>query len=194
MRPLAFVLILLAVAAAPAQTWKSIQSQYDRFAKAYVANDVKAMLGILSSTYTLTNEDGRTIDYKAYKAQLEERKERGLVSSAYTVQILSLDRKGDTATLATKEVTKGIGGTEHVHRYRDVWKLEQGVWRLASTTTLGHSQEPVHRRKRLLAHMVLDALRIGLRDLGGNPEGEEETENRLVFLPHPRRELAAVVR
>lgn len=139
MRSLALIgLLVLAIAAAPGQTWKAIQGQYERFAKAYVANDVNVMLAILSPSYTITDENGKTIDFKAYKAQLEQRRDRAQVSSAYTVEILSLERKGDTTTVGTKEITKGIGGVEHVHRYRDIWKLQKGVWRLASTTTIGH--------------------------------------------------------
>jgi len=138
MRPLVISTFLALCAGAMSQTWAAIAKQYDRFATAYLANDVNVMLSILSPTYTLEDEAGTKTDYRAYRTQLERRRDQGVVSSAYTVHILSLERKGDTAILGTKEVTKGIGGAEHVHRYRDIWKLEKGVWRLASTTTLGH--------------------------------------------------------
>ncbi len=139
MRPALLVLLLVSVVtAAHAQTWAAIEKQYARFSKAYVKNDVKTMLAILSPEYTITDENGKTLDYKKYKAQLQERKDRGQVSSAYTVKIISLEVKDKVATVGTEEITKGIGGVEHVHNYRDIWKKEKGVWRLASTTTLGH--------------------------------------------------------
>lgn len=139
MKPAFIAVVLLLAAASQAQTWKAIEKQYARFAKAYVANDVKTMLAILDPSYEITDENGKTLTYAKYKAQLTERKERGQVSSAYTVSITSLEVKGDTATLGTTETTKGIGGTEHIHRYRDIWKKKGGVWRLTSTTTIGHS-------------------------------------------------------
>lgn len=139
MRRLLPVLTLILIGgAAQAQTWAAIRKQYDRFAQAYVKNDVAVMVAILSPEYTLVDEHGKAVDFKTYRAQLQSRRDMNVVSSAYIVEILSLERKGDTATLATKEVTKGIGGADHIHRYRDVWKLEKGVWRLVSTTTLGH--------------------------------------------------------
>lgn len=139
MRYVALAMVLLGAGSVHGQTWAAIDKQYTKFAKAYVANDVTTMLAILTPEYSLTDENGRTIDFKTYRAQLEERRERSQVSSVYTVKILSLDKQGNTAVVGTKEITKGIGGVEHIHRYRDIWRYVNGVWRLSSTTTLGHN-------------------------------------------------------
>lgn len=120
------------------QARAAIQSQYDRFAKAYVKNDVPTMLKILRPKYVITNEQGVAKSYKEYRKQLEDRKKSGKTSQAYTVQIEKLTREGDTATVETSEVTTAKDGTETVHKYLDVWQKSGSKWQLVSTKTREH--------------------------------------------------------
>lgn len=136
-----FVWILTAsvlVASLAAAQMREIQAQYDLFAKAYVKNDVTAMLQILAADYTITDENGKTISRAKYKALLLDRKKKGQKSDAYKVIIESLEMRYGTATAITKEITDAKGKARRVHRYRDVWRRVGRTWKLASTTTLKH--------------------------------------------------------
>ncbi len=129
---------LALIAVAHGQARAAIQNQYDRFAKAYVKNDVTTMLKILSPKYVITNEQGVAKSYKEYRKQLEDRKKSGKTSQAYTVQIEKLTRDGDTAMVETSEVTTAKDGTKTVHKYLDVWQKTGSKWRLLSTRTREH--------------------------------------------------------
>lgn len=122
--------------AAWGQTRAAIQKQYDKYAKAYVSNDVKTMLAILSPKYTLKDDEGKVLSFKDYKAQLLARQKAGRKSSAYVVRIDSLRIRGGQAIVMTSEISQE-GATKNVHRYRDVWRKIGKVWKLETTSTLG---------------------------------------------------------
>ncbi len=123
---------------APAQVRSAIQAQYDRFAKAYVANDVEAMLKILAPEYTLKNAEGEVKTRREYERTLRGRAARGRTTQLYKVRIVSLEVRGDRAEVRSHEVSSGKDGKEHVHVYQDTWRRVKGVWRLAATRSLGH--------------------------------------------------------
>lgn len=141
MRWVAIVLCASLASVALCQTRAAIQAQYDRFAKAYVVNDAKAMLSILAPEYRLINESQNVTTRAAYAKRLWERQKSGVKNKAYTVEIQSLKVRGHRATVLTHEVTEGPDGERRVHKYRDVWRRTGGVWKLASTTTLSHGEQ-----------------------------------------------------
>lgn len=130
--------IVLTLGSALAQTQKAIEAQYTRYAKAYVKNDVKTMLAVLSPKYRLIDEEGNVTTYSEYKADLVARQKAKKKGQAYTVKIDSLTVKGNLATAKTRETSIGSDGTAHVHIYQDIWVKNGQSWRLLTTKTLGH--------------------------------------------------------
>ncbi len=131
--------VLLAGCAKPDNTQAEIQAQYDRYAEAYVENDVEAMLAILADDFILTDGQGVRHTRKEYEAELKERRESGQKASSYRVEIDSVVREGDAASVITREISTSISEPTAVHQYRDVWVQVDGVWKLKSTTTVEHA-------------------------------------------------------
>ncbi|HLO97340.1 MAG TPA: nuclear transport factor 2 family protein [Fimbriimonas sp.] len=136
---LASIIFAVGVASlALADTKSDIQSQYDRFAKAYVKNDVSTMLSIVSPNYTLVNEEKKLITLAEYKVQLEKRRKAGKKNKAYTVTILSLKQRGNEVSVETMETITTGPGTTKKHHYLDGWVRTEAGWRLISTETIAH--------------------------------------------------------
>jgi hypothetical protein len=115
-----------------------VQQQYDRYAKAYVQNDVETMLSILAPEYKLVKEDGKVVDRAEYKKTLLLRRERNERTSAYTVSFRVISFRQGVLTVESREVQKGSDGANHAHVYRDRWRKMNGVWKLLSTRSLSH--------------------------------------------------------
>lgn len=121
---------------ARADTKSEIHAQYSRFAKAYVKNDVKVMLEILSPDYLLIDIAKKEISYASYKAQLEKRKEEGATSKAYSVKILSLKQTGNEVAVETMEVTTSNTGSKVSHYYQDQWRKCDKSWLLVKSVSV----------------------------------------------------------
>jgi ketosteroid isomerase-like protein len=139
MKKLGFFLLLSTVTATcRADVRSEIQANYDRFAKAYVQNDVKTMLAIVSPDYTLVNEDKKLITLSEYKVQLEKRRKEGKKSQLYTVKIVSLKQNGNEVSIETMETVTSGPGAAKKHHYLDGWVRTPSGWRLISTETIAH--------------------------------------------------------
>ena len=125
---------------APIETRTAIQSQYARYAKAYIANDVGEILAVLSPTYTLTGADKVEIPLSTYAFTLQKRKDEGARVGGYTVEMLGIVGNTVQATVISKETTIAADDPtyKHIHFYRDTWVNIVGEWRLDSTTTIRH--------------------------------------------------------
>jgi hypothetical protein len=122
----------------PKEVQKQIQAQYDRWSKAYMANDVDTLLGILSPDYTLTNSNKEVMTYATYKAYIKLRAKGPKEATQYRTRILSLSVHGDVADADSVE-SMTTGRTVHRHEYHDTWSLRGGVWRLSKTVTVKES-------------------------------------------------------
>jgi ketosteroid isomerase-like protein len=119
---------------------QAIKLQYDRFAKAYVANDVETMLSVLAPDYRLIDASGRTVPRKEYEKTLRARRRKGTRTPTYEVTIRSFRQSGDRAEVTSEEVSLDAKGKRHVHRYNDSWRQSRGVWLLARSRSLGHGR------------------------------------------------------
>ncbi|AIE85376.1 nuclear transport factor 2 family protein [Fimbriimonas ginsengisoli] len=141
----AFVLLGLAVVGYGQSSVRSnIDSQYKKWAKAAVQNDVDTILDILAPDYTLHTYTGKVIARKDYEASLRKRKESKQPTTAYETKIASVSVQGDTAKVISDETSAKatidpITGKNlkmiHIHRYLDTWIRQAGKWRLQSTVT-----------------------------------------------------------
>lgn len=136
MRHFAVLVCLACAVPAIAQTRSEIQAKYDRFASAYVKNDVDAMLSVLSRSYKITSESGSVKSYAQYRKQLVERRRAGRTAKAYRVEIATFEGQGNALNVLTREVTQETDGTESAHYYRDRWRKEKGGWKLVATLGL----------------------------------------------------------
>jgi hypothetical protein len=119
---------------------EQIQQQYDRFAVAYVKNDVMSMLRVLDPSYEIVDIDGTIIPMAKYRTILEGRKQRGQKVAGYSVRIIKLSLSGQTATAMSEETSAAIGAQNvkviKVHQYEDTWAHHRGSWRLKRSKTL----------------------------------------------------------
>jgi ketosteroid isomerase-like protein len=126
---------------------RAIQAQYDRWSRAYMANDVDALLDILSPDYTLTSADKDVMSYATYKAYLQLKKKGPKETTRYSTRIVKLTlQKGDAKVdsietmLTWKPDPSGhVIESTHRHEYLDVWRRAGSSWRLRSTMTLRES-------------------------------------------------------
>lgn len=130
--------LLLAGCVKPKDPTEEIQAQYDRYSEAYVKNDVDTLLSILTDDFVLTDGEGVIHSRADYRKELEERKEQGIKAASYKVQIENVVREGDAASVITREYSSSITEESVVHQYRDVWVLQDGEWKLKSSTTILH--------------------------------------------------------
>lgn len=127
------VLVLLIVAQASVQA--DIQKQYDAYARAYVKNDVKAMLATLTPDYELISGEGKVITLKQYKAILEKRRANNEKVDRYSVKIVKIEVKGAIATVSSEETSATKGG-KSIHHYEDSWVKRGRVWLLRRSKTI----------------------------------------------------------
>lgn len=127
------VLVLLIVAQASVQA--DIQKQYDAYARAYVKNDVKAMLATLTPGYELISGEGKVITLKQYKAILEKRRANNEKVDRYSVKIVKIEVKGATATVSSEETSATKGG-KSIHHYEDTWVERGRVWLLRRSKSI----------------------------------------------------------
>lgn len=129
----------------PGDVQKAIQSRYDAWSKAYMANDVDALLSILSPDYLLKTSDGTEIKHSEYEAMLRLRKASNKDTKKYSTKILKLKLSGDTAEVSARESMtsqerSGLVGQlqtiVHEHDYLDSWVLRDGSWLLRRTETV----------------------------------------------------------
>ena len=148
----AFVL-LLCLLQGPSEARKQIQARYDAWSKAYMANDVETLLGMLAPEYTLTTVDGTLIKRSEYEAKLRLRKAANADTTKYATKILSLKMLGPmpggrpevggridagAEVIARESMTSMVDGKKvvHEHDYRDTWNHIGNSWLLAGTVTL----------------------------------------------------------
>lgn len=112
----------------------SIQPLYDRFAAAYVKNDVVTMLSILSPDYVLVNAVGTKVTRQDYEKTLIMRNMNRAEAADYTVKILEIKPIDNGALIHTRETY--ADRANHTHEYADRWSLVDGSWRLVETRTL----------------------------------------------------------
>jgi hypothetical protein len=125
--------------AGPGDARKQIQAQYDRWSKAYMANDTDTLLDILSPQYTLIDIHDDVMTYGAYKAYLKLRKGAPKDVTKYSTQIQKLTIKDPFAEVdAVESMVTVAGGHKvvHKHEYLDKWRLSGKVWRLEGTMTI----------------------------------------------------------
>lgn len=130
---------------------EELQKQYDRFAKAYVQNDVETLLSILAPDYTLKDSKGKTTTFAQYKDILKKRKADNKKTSAYKTILTDVKVKGETALATTMEKndtteddpnTGELRKVVHIHQYKDTWIRLKGGWRLKRTESAGERTEP----------------------------------------------------
>lgn len=130
-----FVWIQIALLAAwPQSVRTQIQPLYDRFAGAYVKNDVVAMLSILSPDYVLVNAVGTKTTRHEYERTLVMRNMNRATTADYTVTILEVRPAQDGVLVHTRETYSDRAN--HTHEYSDRWRFSNGSWLLAETNTL----------------------------------------------------------
>ena len=121
-----------------------IQSQYRRWAKAAVSNDVDTVLSILAPDYALHTYTGTTISRDKYEASLRKRKAENKSASQYQTKINSVKVAGETAAVVSDETSQAVSLDPvtnkkvkliHIHRYLDTWVHLSGRWRLRNTVT-----------------------------------------------------------
>ncbi len=120
---------------------EAIQKQYDTYAAAYVKNDVKAMVKILTPDYKIFAADGTSRSLKEYRASLQRRRDTGGKVDRYFVKILKLKVKGSKAEIVSEETSvmlakDGSELSKSVHQYADSWFKSRGTWRLKQTKTI----------------------------------------------------------
>lgn len=144
MRLAVALLCLMLAPAAGAQTAirKAIQAQYDRWSKAYMANDINTLLDILAPDYILININNDVMNYGTYKAYLKLRKGGPKDVTRYSTQIQKLKVSGgyaETDSIESMVTTAGGHRVVHRHEYLDKWRLAGTIWRLAGTVTIKES-------------------------------------------------------
>jgi len=122
----------------------AIQHQYNAWSHAYMANDVKTLLGILAPEYTLKTAKGALIRYSEYAVMLNLRKKKHSDTSRYQTEILRMTLHENTAAIFSRETTTDSElnpktdqrvTSSFQHDYIDVWLLRKGKWQLQSTVT-----------------------------------------------------------
>lgn len=126
-------LVLLLVVQTSVQA--EIQKQYDAYARAYVKNDVRAMLATLTIDYELISGEGKVITLKQYRGILESRRAKGERADRYSVKILKIDVKGATANVSSEETSATKGG-KSIHHYEDTWVKRGRVWLLRRSKSI----------------------------------------------------------
>jgi hypothetical protein len=143
--------LLIAQGSSVAEARQAIQLQYDRWSKAYMANDAESLVAILAPGYTLKNFLKETTSYETYCAYLRAKAKSGVATPYKTdTRIRKLSLKGEVADVIAIETmlqdvvdpkTQRPAISVHRHEYRDVWRKMEGAWRLSSTTTLKESTQ-----------------------------------------------------
>lgn len=122
----------------------SIEGQYRRWARAYVANDVEAVLLILAKDYTLTVASGKVVSRRDYETSLRQRKAAKAKSPAYSTRIVKISVEGGRALVVSEEVSVSAVTDPlshkakqlvHTHVYDDTWIRAGATWRLLKTVT-----------------------------------------------------------
>jgi len=122
----------------------AIQTQYNRWSKAYMANDVPTLLDVLTPDYTLKTAKGALITHSEYAVMLDIRKKKHSDTKRYSTEISRMTLKGKVAAIYSRETTTNVetdpkSGRQvplsYQHDYIDVWVLASGKWRLRSTVT-----------------------------------------------------------
>jgi len=142
-------LAILLTTLSPTQVKKQIQAQYDRWSKAYMAQDVDTLVGILAPDYSLTSSDGKVSTHDGYVAYLRLKKRTGYKDPFTTqttivgLQMSGAQAKVDAQEIMTSQVTDPTTQKPetciHSHYYLDIWQRFGSVWRLKSTKTLRES-------------------------------------------------------
>ncbi len=125
-----------------------IQAQYNRWSKAYMANDVETLLDILAPDYLLINIKKEETTREKYAAYLKLRAKSVVDITKYKTDIRRLKRTDNIAevtSIETMETPREDPETHakqtvlHRHEYLDEWVLGDSVWRLRKTTTIKES-------------------------------------------------------
>ncbi len=123
----------------------SIQAQYDRWTKAYMAHDVPTLLAILSPDYTLKTANGTVLTAGEYKAMLEVQRKKHDDTTVYKTEIQRINLHENIAAVYSRETTTNRTPDPKTHRdkivsyqhdYIDAWEYREGQWLLKSTVTL----------------------------------------------------------
>jgi len=138
------LLLAVVVLSGTATVKAEIQRQYDRWSKAYIANDVPVLLSILTPDYRLTTVDKTVVDHAEYEAKIRLRSEMRADPTSYSTQIISLavkDGEADVRAVETMEshLEKPRRTVFHRHHYLDHWVHPRKAWLLKSTVTVGES-------------------------------------------------------
>ena len=146
----AFILTCLSLRADEATVRKAISTQYLRWSKAYVKNDVPVLLDILSSDFKLKTETGKVLSRKQYEAILHKRKSKTPEQLKYSIVIEKLSVKGRVATVYSKETQsetdesvnpETVSHDTHVHIYLDRWIRVGKEWKMQYSETLKEIKE-----------------------------------------------------
>jgi hypothetical protein len=125
-------LLLLALAAGPADIDETLSRRYADWDAAYLATDVDALRSMTARGFRVVTGSGRAIDRETYFKDLRD----SSPPDEYRTGLLRAARRGGTAVCWTEESSRDIGGPAHVHRYRDVWRRAGGQWLLEESRTL----------------------------------------------------------
>ncbi len=119
-----------------------------------MANDVDALLSMLTPDYTLTTVDGAVIKHGEYEATLRLRKSAHSDTKKYATRILAIKVSGETAEVEARETMTGqmkdastgkVAMFVHEHDYSDTWTHSTGVWLLRKTITLKEHSRSEYR-------------------------------------------------
>jgi hypothetical protein len=130
----AMFLTLVVTAVAGDGVEQAIRGQYDRWSKAYAANDTATLLSILAPDFELVNAKGKVTSRAAYKRSLLGRP-AGTETVDYRTNVLRLQRRGNRYLVWTEEIVKR-GQETHRHRYVDTWSKLKSKWLLSRSKTL----------------------------------------------------------
>jgi hypothetical protein len=147
------VCALASSAGAQTDVRKAIQAQYNRWSKAYMANDVDTLLDVLLPEYTLTGVDKNVMTYATYRAYLDLKRKTPKTTTRYSTSIHGLTVHGNDADVDSiesmvteKRIKSGpLLVSTHLHEYIDKWRFSGKTWRLASTVTIKESNYTVKR-------------------------------------------------
>ncbi len=127
--------------AEPQDPQACIQHQYDRFAAAYIKNDVETMIDILTTDYRLQPSSKKTLNLAQYRSILEARRDRNDHVDRYTVLIRNFHKTHSGADVESEETAvindrQGQPLSTQIHRYADSWVKRGEAWKLRLSRTI----------------------------------------------------------
>ncbi|MDR3690054.1 MAG: nuclear transport factor 2 family protein [Fimbriimonas sp.] len=123
---------------------RAIQSQYNRWSRAYMGHDTDTLFAILAPGYTIKTAKGALITHDEYEAMLKLRKQKHSDTTRYSTEIVRITLKGNVAAIWSRETTTDPGldqitgkpkPVSYLHDYVDLWVYTNGKWLLKSTAT-----------------------------------------------------------